>query len=326
MPNIWLDDEEALDLFGDASAEDYFDGDAEDVDFESYGDDGEATTVRRDHRAAQARRAGRDRDLARRRALARRLLARRAALARARRRGVAPTRPRYPATGRAQVGPTMAAAEEPGLEGEVQDAQVRQTRAAVRELGLETQVQADAVADALAAQARRIDSTGAALGATAVANTVASQLQTSFPGVARNPFVRAGLPLAPLLLLKPARRESGFQGFIADPRVWAGALVAGLAIAGEINNKVQKPEAVRITRFATHLPMTGHLQFFAEALDAGGAVLRGKQINWREETPAKGLVRVDRDGLVTGVGVGTTAVVAEADGTTVSDSVPVTVV
>jgi hypothetical protein len=303
MPNTWLDDAEASDLLGDESAEDYFDGDAEDIDFESYDDDAEAV---RDHRRARARRGRPDPRLERLRAQ-RRVQAR----VRARRRGMAPTRPRQPATAKAEV---------------------RQTKAAVQELGVENEVRAAAVDSRLDIQTKRINSQGAALGATAVANTVASQLQTSFPGVAANPLLRAGLQGAPLLLLKPARRESGFQGFMADPRVWGFSLVAAVTIAGEINSRVQKAQAVRITRFATHLPTKGELRFFAEALDGGGAVLRRKQINWREDPPAGTaagtFVSVGPDGLVTGLSAGTTHIIAEVvDGTTTkSDKVPVTVV
>jgi hypothetical protein len=348
MSNTWLDDAEAIGPFGYESSEDYFDGDAEDIDFESYDDDAEATVVRDRRRrnedvparsTAYARRGARGRSgvpyspraVARRRALARRALARRAlarraALARARR-GMAPTRPRYPATATGEEPETRAAVRELGLETEVQAAEVGLTRAAVQELGVESEEQAEAVASALAAQRRRIGGNDAAVGASAVASSLASQLQTSFPDLARNPFVRAGLPMAPLLFLKPAKRESGFQGFVSDPRVWAGALVAGVTIAGEINSRIQSAERVRITQFTTFLAQGERVTFAAEALDGGGAVLRSKRIKWTEDPNNPGVVTVGADDgvVIAGTAKGQTNVTATVDGTSVSASVPLTV-
>jgi hypothetical protein len=312
MPNIGFDEAEAMDFYGDESAEDYFEGDDEDFasdaeDFEDY-DDSEASV--RDHRRAEARRRARRRDLARRRALVAR---RRAALARARR-PVARARRPSPATAKAEV---------------------RETKAAVQELSVETEMQAETAARGLARQRKSIAGSEAAVAANTVATTVANQLQATFPRVASNPFVRAGLPLTALAFLRPAKRASGFQGLVTDPRVWGSALVGGVAIAGEITNRVRKVDEVRITRFATHLPPGATFQFVAEALDSSGAVLSNKKITWGFASPTTAATVDPNTGLVTAgsPASGTTLradIVAEVDvapaGTKLSSqSVPVTV-
>ncbi len=214
-----------------------------------------------------------------------------------------------------------AAVQETGFGRELRAAEMGMTRAAVQELGLESEAQGRAFAGTLSAQERRIGRSEVAAGVATVANTLANQLSSSYPNFARNRFVRFALPVAPLLLLKPARRESGFQGFISDPRVWGTALAAGLAIAGEINSRVQKAEKVRITRFTNVLAGNGEFAFEAQALDSGGAVLP-KRIKWSTTNPR--LIDVDENtGLVKALNSGATEVIATLDGTTVDEKIAV---
>jgi uncharacterized protein YjdB len=75
-------------------------------------------------------------------------------------------------------------------------------------------------------------------------------------------------------------------------------VVGGVAIAGEITNRVRKVDEVRITRFATHLPAGATFQFLAEALDSSGAVLSNKKITW--DSTVTSAANVDTNtGLVT---------------------------
>jgi uncharacterized protein YjdB len=177
-------------------------------------------------------------------------------------------------------------------------AEVRETKAAVQELSVETEMQAETAARGLARQRKSIAGSEAAVAANTVVTTVANQLQATFPRVASNPFVRAGLPLTALAFLRPAKRAGGFQGLVTDPRVWGSAVVGGVAIAGEITNRVRKVDEVRITRFATHLPAGATFQFLAEALDSSGAVLSNKKITW--DSTVTSAANVDTNtGLVT---------------------------
>jgi hypothetical protein len=281
MPT-WLDEPETetVDFLGGESAEDYLEdinGEGDEFGSESLNGDSEAAestslAVRR----ARARRA-------RRRALAR---ARAAQAARARGRGMVPARP----------GAATPAAE------------VRRTQAAVRTLDLENKVQSDTFGSALSAQSKRISGSEAAV----ALGTVVNQLRTSFPNLVENKVIAAGLPLTPLLLLRPARRGSGFGAVAGDPRVWASAIVAGLAIAGEFSRRSQEAQDVTITGAPGSLEVGDVGRIQAAALDATGKVIPGKRLTFTAE-PA-GVVVINERGIVTATGAGKAKVQANLDG------------
>ena len=126
---------------------------------------------------------------------------------------------------------------------------VRRTQAAVREVDLANRVQADAVSAALAKHARRVRGTENAVAASAVVSPLLSALESfgSTSTFAGNPVVKTGLPLMPLLLLRPARRHDGVQGLVADPRVWAIGAAAGLAIVKEIKGNANTVQILPAT-------------------------------------------------------------------------------
>jgi hypothetical protein len=90
----------------------------------------------------------------------------------------------------------------------------------------------------MATQARRISGTETAIAASAVVGPLQTLLRTSFPQVASNPVVKAGLPLAPLLFLRPTERKGGLGSVVGDPRLWAAAVVTGIVVLGK-NRDVQ---------------------------------------------------------------------------------------
>jgi hypothetical protein len=357
MSTLGFDDAENVDYFGDVSSDDYFDGEAAEFEPERYIEDGEATVVR-DHRTNPYYRSnvygrypyvrypyGRYRPyvggqmygslLARRRAQALRAAAARGARQRALAGRRAPI-----ARARQDMGPPRAGALSPGTgdfreasppvgaTGDAQAAEIGRTRAAVQELGLETEARTDALAGAVTSQGNQIQRAGMALGATAVADALRSQLESSLPGLARNPLVELALQTSPLFLLKSDTRKEGVMGFLSQPQVWGTGLAAGVTLAGFLNSKFQSAERIQITRFATHLPLNGSLTFAAQALDSSGAVL-AKKIVWSAETtggiPTTRLT-VDADtGLVTAKNTGDFVVVATIDGTTITDKVPLKV-
>ena len=263
MSTSWLDAPEVdgIDVYGgDEGAEGYFEdmnGDGE-AFAESY-DDAEATSTR-DHRR---RRRARARRLARAR--------RRAALARA----------RY---GRRPAGPTTAAAV------------VRKTEAEVANLDVETKVHADAVDSQLAAQAKRIRAAETATAASAIVNPLQRFLEgtPSTSELAKSPLFKAGLPLAPLLLLRPAKRGEGPEALVADPRVWAVAALAGLGIVESRRGNVKSVQIV-----AKPVTMAKPGTFTASAFDGSGVEVADRKPIWRSTNP--GIATVDATGVVTGV-------------------------
>lgn len=153
-------------------------------------------------------------------------------------------------------------------------------------------------------QGRRIGSIEAAVAAT----PVVQQFQTSFPDVATHPLAKAGLSVAPLLLLRPERHGSGLESFVTDPRVLAGALVFGLSIAGEVNRSADEVHQVRITRPQPvgELRPQESLRALADALDRKGNPIPDQRITWSSDNQA--VATVTADGEVRGESVGSARV------------------
>jgi hypothetical protein len=260
MSSTWLDvpEAESIDGYGgDESAEDYPE--------ELYGD-GEAFAESDDDAESRYSR--------------RRRRARRLARARRRRRA-ALARTRY---ARAALGPPTAAAV------------VRKTEADVANLEVESSVQADALGSALAAQRQQIRAGTNAAAAGAVLPALLHFLQTYSPDFGNNTFFKAGLPLAPLLLLRSTDRG------LNDRRLWAAAAVSGLAIADDRKSKslaeekerlaeeeserlaeelaAQTIQDVSIVRAAGELPPSTKVTFRAVALGGGGRPVPSATIKW----------------------------------------------
>jgi uncharacterized protein YjdB len=169
-------------------------------------------------------------------------------------------------------------------------------------------LQADGASDSVAAHGSRVGGIETALAAT----TVVDQLQTSFPAVTANPVVKAGLPWAPLLLLKPSKRGSGFGAVVSDPRVWSAVAVAGLAIASETMKKTKNITGVRITRFERELDAGSTHKFLADAFDDGGKGAPAQNMNFASSDPA--VAQVDSTGVVKALKAGKATITATMDG------------
>ena len=144
----------------------------------------------------------------------RRARARRIALAR--RRMAASSRARRPST--AVTAPTTP----------------RQTVAAIRSLDLETKVGEDSLRRALERSNRRATRATYATIASVAVDQAFDSFEEEFDG---HDFVRAGMRIAPLLLLSPERRRPGLEGFVLDPRVIGGAAVVGIVAADKLRNR-----------------------------------------------------------------------------------------
>lgn len=170
---------------------------------------------------------------------------------------------------------------------------------AIRRVDLEAKVQGDELRRALADQQRRASRAEMAT----VAGVVAGQVQTSFAEEFKNPWARAALSFAPLLLLAPRRRAPGFVGVATDPRVVGGAMLAGLVLAAD-RRAQSGPRVARVDILAfPELPVKTSQVFKAQALDGRGAVLPGRTASWDSTNseiasvePASGLVQANKPG------------------------------
>jgi uncharacterized protein YjdB len=285
MSSTWLDASEAesIDGYGGEAAEDYLEEmDGDGEAFAESDDDAESRYSRRRRRA-------------RRLALARRR--RRAALARA----------RY---GRVPLGPPATAAV------------VRKTEAEVANLEVESKVQADTLGSALAAQRRQIRAGTTVAAASAVLPSLLSLLQTTSPDIGDNRYVKAGLPLAPLLLLRPTERG------LSDRRLWAAAAVAGLVITEDFKSKSQEIQRISITRSVSVLPLGATVTFRADALDRNGREVPDQAIAFTSSNDSIVFADPDNPGRVEARSDGVATINAKlttAQGTVLEDFVIVTV-
>jgi hypothetical protein len=178
--------------------------------------------------------------------------------------------------------------------------------AAVRRLDLETKVQADAARSTFIEQDKRMNRSEMA----AVAGVVAGQVQNSFGDVFRDDWARAAVSFAPLLLLSPRRRGTGFGALASDPRVIGGALVAAVVVAGQRRGRDVGVRDIHITGLP-ELQAGSEVRFLADALDQRGAVVPSS-VTWT--TSDSSVASVDASGKITAHNPGVTFVTAEANG------------
>jgi hypothetical protein len=185
--------------------------------------------------------------------------------------------------------------------------------------------QMGSIRDSMAAQGSRVEGLETALAGGTVLNTIGNELQKSFPAVADHPVVKVGLPWAPLLFLKPAKRGRGVGSFAADPRVWSAVLASGgLAIASGI--KKWKPRGIaglRITRIEKVVDVGTENKVQVEAFDYRGRSIPAHNVTFASSN--RRVAKVNKNGVVRAVGGGgqTTTITAMMDG--FSDQVSVKV-
>jgi hypothetical protein len=205
----------------------------------------------------------------------------------------------------------------------------RQAITAVRSLDLETKVEQDSLRRALEESNRRATrATYAALASVAV-----DQGLDSFgTDLDNHPYVRAGARFAPLLLLSPEKKKSGFEGFVADPRLWGFVAISGIAVIGKFRSAGQGVHTINIFNpgpitlgAPEDAAVTGTLT--AVVLDKSGNVLPPAQypITWASQSPDNALtVTNPSTGAYTAGAPGTALVTAQAGGITSAVFVVVT--
>jgi hypothetical protein len=189
--------------------------------------------------------------------------------------------------------------------------------AAIRNLDLEAKVAQDSLRRALKQANDRADRANLAT----VAGTAVSQIFDSFPNdLAGHDIVKAGIRAAPLLLLSPAQKRSGFAAFAWDPRIIGGALIAVIVGAGKFRSTPRGVHDIKISVPGPPLGGSGNLR--AVAVDRNGNVV-ADTITWTSRNPE--ILTVDTStGAFKPISVGTALVTAAAGGFTSSVFVPVT--
>jgi hypothetical protein len=213
---------------------------------------------------------------------------------------------------RRRIAAANAARRRPGGPSPTRPSQpsARAAVAAVRQLDLETKVQDDLLRDRLAADERRMSRSEMA----AVAAVVSGQFQAAFQDrftELRNPYVRAALTYAPLLLLSPRKRGTGAGAIVSDPRAIGAALVVGLAFAGDRLTKRDDVVDVRLVG-ASEVTANQTTTFLADARDNRGVVLAGKTPSFESSDP--NVATIDpRTGVVTAKQPGSVVITANVD-------------
>jgi uncharacterized protein YjdB len=177
---------------------------------------------------------------------------------------------------------------------------------AVRNLDLETKVQEDTFRRAIRVQSRRMSRSEYA----AVASAATNQFIESFDAP-DNPFFRAALRFAPLLLLAPQRRGSGLEAVITDPRVIGGAAVAAIVFFGENRKRLTVAQSISVTAPA-NVAVNASDRFVADVIDGRGAVL-SVPVTWTSSDSGVASINPET-GEVTGVANGVAIITATADG------------
>lgn len=144
----------------------------------------------------------------------------------------------------------------------------RQTVAAIRNLDLRTKVGEDSLRVALERSNRRATRATYATIASVAVDQAFDSFEDEFED---HDFVRAGLRLAPLLLLSPQRRRPGLEGFVLDPRVMAGAAVVGIVAANKLRDRDDSVDRVVVEPLIVSLAGTPSGSFSGKAFTRSGA-------------------------------------------------------
>jgi Bacterial Ig-like domain (group 2) len=181
----------------------------------------------------------------------------------------------------------------------------RETVAAIRDLDLETKVQQDAFRSTAAAQSKRMSRSEYATVAAVAVNQFIETFQAPDNAVAK-----AALRAAPLALLAPASKGSGFGGFVQDPRVIGAAVVAGILLVGQNRNffSGDKAREIRVVG-PTEVVVGTSDQFIADVLDGRGERL-DKTVTWESSDPLVATIDA-ATGQVRGVTAGGVVITAK---------------
>ena len=156
---------------------------------------------------------------------------------------------------------------------------VRAVRSEVRSLDLDTKVAMDSLRGQLN-QAHRLAYRNAWA---AEASVAASQVLDSFEdGLKPHDWARALIRGAPTLVLAPGKPiRPGVTGYLFDPRVAGGAVVAAIFAIGHFRGATRGVSSISVTPSGTvTVPVGDSVNLFGVAVDHKGNDVDGITLNW----------------------------------------------
>jgi hypothetical protein len=184
---------------------------------------------------------------------------------------------------------------------------VVQTVKAIRNLDLDTKVSTESLRQDIDLLKKRMDRNGLAF---ALSQGVDQGLDSFSGRLANHEFIRAGIRLAPALLVAPQKKRRGLEGYLLDPRVLSAIAVGGVLVAGRFDRRTTGVDDIQIN---VPTPSVGDQdRLLGVAIDRQGRVLN-ETITWASQNAA--VLSVAPDGSFTAVAAGTVLVTASAGGT-----------
>jgi hypothetical protein len=193
---------------------------------------------------------------------------------------------------------------------------VRAVRSEVRSLDLDTKVALDSLRAQLS-QAHRLAYRNAWA---AEASVAASQVLDSFEdGLKPHDWARALIRGAPTLVLAPGKPiKPGVAGYLFDPRVAGGAVVAAIFAIGHFRGTTRGVNSISITPSGTVEVHVGEsVNLFGVAVDHKGNDVDGITLNWDPQDPTVSLdTKTGPKVVCTGAAVGNTVIRVTGGGAT----------
>jgi len=200
---------------------------------------------------------------------------------------------------------------------------VREVRSEVRSLDLDTKVALDSLRRRLD-KANRLAYRNAWA---AEASAAASQVLDSFEnGLEPHDWARALIRGAPTLLIAPGeQRKRGLEGWLLDPRVAGGALIAAIFAFGHFRNASRGASSVRVSPQTATITEGEQVNLFGVAVDGKGNPVANVIPSWQSQD--SNIAKLDSTTgasvVCTGVKAGNTLITVTGGG--VGGSIPVTV-
>lgn len=153
---------------------------------------------------------------------------------------------------------------------------IAKNRRNIQKVGLDSAVKSDMLASGLRSQSKRIGGTENAI----AASKVVEEFTAQFPELKNNKLVKSGLPLAPLLFLKPPKKGSGVQSVATDARVWSTALAAGAALFNEFRDNDSEAQEISINPGSLVLAANNSFRLSAIVRNKSGKIVGDRKIVW----------------------------------------------
>lgn len=200
---------------------------------------------------------------------------------------------------------------------------VREVRSEVRSLDLDTKVALDSLR-------RRLDNANRLAyrnAWAAEASAAASQVLDSFEhGLEPHDWARALIRGAPTLIIAPGeRKKRGLEGWLLDPRVAGGALIAAVFAFGHFRNASHGASSIRVSPQSATITAGETVNLFGVAVDGKGNPVTNVTLNWESQDTAIAKLDAPTGASVgcTGVKAGNTLVTVTGGG--IGGSIPVTI-